>query len=154
MNFYTCQYLDLRLSIDGYTACFWKVHLKTYFKPLHKFAYLDTSSNHPRHVFKGLIRTECSRYKRNSSSVSDYLHSLDLFKMRLLKLGYSKGFIDRNIIDYYGGENEQNCFRKSSDYGTNIVYTLISDKRRTLVRNVMALMKKASQGLRLDKKKF
>ena len=69
--------------------------------------------------------------------------------MRLLKLGYSKGFIDRNIIDYYGGENEQNS-RKSSDYGTNIVYTMISDKRRTLVPNVMALMKKASQGLRLD----
>ena len=110
LNFYTCKYLDLSLNIDDYTAFFRKVHLKTYFKPLHKFAYLDPSSNNPRHVFKGLIRTECFRYKRNSSTVSDYLHSLDLFKLRLLKQGYSKGFIDRNMIDYYGTENEQKLF--------------------------------------------
>ena len=67
LNKVYCQYLDLSLSIDDVTAEGGRVHYKTFFKKFHKFSYLDPRSNHPKHVFRGLVRTECIRYIRNSS---------------------------------------------------------------------------------------
>lgn len=71
LNRFQCQYLDLLLSIDDISALNKKIHLRTYFKQFHKFSYIDPTSNHASHVFKGLIRTECIRYIRNSSCRED-----------------------------------------------------------------------------------
>ncbi|KAL9952149.1 hypothetical protein ACROYT_G039360, partial [Oculina patagonica] len=100
LNRTNCQYLDLNLSFDDVTATEERVHYSTFFKKLHKFSYLDPNSNHPRHVFKGLIKTECIRYIRNSCSNDDYQHSLRLFKLRLLRLGYKLSFIKKNSLSY------------------------------------------------------
>ena len=61
------------------------IHYKTFFKKFHKFAYLNPKSNHPKHVFKGLLRTECIRFCRNSSTKEDYKLSVNLLGKRLIK---------------------------------------------------------------------
>ena len=84
----------MSFSYDDVTTARNRVHHRTFFKRFHKFAYSDSWSNHPKHVFAGLIRTECLRYIRNSSLVLDYLHSLKLFRLRfeIVKAGLSQWF--------------------------------------------------------------
>ena len=73
LNYVTCQFLDLVLALDDITLSSGSIHYWTFFKKFHKFAYLNPKSNHPKHVFKGLLRTECMlRYVRNSSCAEDY----------------------------------------------------------------------------------
>ena len=104
LNRATCCYLDLRITNDDVCKETGHFHLRTYFKKFHKFAYLDPESNHPKHVFKGLVRTECMRYLRNSSVSDDYEHTVQLFVMRLVRLCCRRKFILRYIPDYKGSE--------------------------------------------------
>ena len=69
----TCQYLDLVLAMDDLTLSTGVIHYRTFFKKFLKFAYLNPKSNHPKHVFRGLVRTECMRYIRNSLCEDDYM---------------------------------------------------------------------------------
>ena len=71
LNYVTCQFLDLVLTLDDITLSTGSIHCWTFFKKFHKFAYLNPKSNHPKHVFEGLLRTECMRYIRNSSCAED-----------------------------------------------------------------------------------
>ena len=84
INRVTCEFLDLRLSIDDLTVSTGMIHYRTFFKKFFKkFAYINPTSNHAKHVFKGLIRTECLRYIRNSLTKEDYMTSVGLFYKRL-----------------------------------------------------------------------
>ena len=71
-NKYTVHCLDLTISLNHYTLLFNKIHFKVYQKPHHKYMYPHFSSNHPQHIFKGLIKTETIRYSRLSSTITDY----------------------------------------------------------------------------------
>lgn len=148
-----CQYLDLSLSFDDVTAAKNRVHHRTFFKRFHKFAYLVSWSNHPKHVFAGLIRTECIRYIRNSSLVSDYLHSLKLFRMRLLKLGYNSGFVKRNVVDYYNYyQHRRKKLRQNLE--DKVVYPVEFDKVSGMSSRISSLFRRARSGLVLGKTLF
>ena len=109
LNYVTCQFLDLVLTLDDVTLSSGSIHYWTFLKKFHKFAYLNPKSNHPKHVFKGLLRTECMlRYVRNSSCAEDYDFTLTLFYQRLLRVGYTKGFLRRKLISYKRGCNVWN----------------------------------------------
>ena len=70
-----CSYLDLRLSLDGVSDMYGKVHFSTYFKKFRTFSFLDPRSNHSQYVFRGLIKTECIRYFRNYFLAADYMNT-------------------------------------------------------------------------------
>jgi len=152
LNRVYCQYLDLSLSFDDVTAARNRVHHRTFFKRFHKFAYLDPWSNHPKHVFAGLIRTECIRYIRNSSLVSDYLHSLKLFTLRLLKLGYRSGFVKRNVVDYYYYLHRRKKLRQN--FENKVVYPVEFDKVSGMSSRISSLFRRARSGLVLEKTLF
>ena len=86
VNRANCNYLDLQLSFDDVSDKYRKVHFSTYFKKFHTFSYLDPSSNHPQYVLRGLIRTECMRYFRNSFLTVDYMNASLLHCQELPKL--------------------------------------------------------------------
>ena len=69
--------------------------LKTYQKPLNLYQYLHYSSNHPKSVYKGLIRGECIRYLRTNTIQSNFNAMISIFKMRLLQRGYPKKLVDK-----------------------------------------------------------
>ena len=152
LNRVYCQYLDLSLSLDDVTAARNRVHHRTFFKRFHKFAYLDPWSNHPKHVFAGLIRTECIRYIRNSSLVSDYLHSLKLLRLRLLKLGYHSGFVKRNVVDYYYYQHRRKKLRQN--FKNKVVYPVEFDKVSGMSSKISSLFGRARSGLVLEKTLF
>lgn len=148
LNVVCCQYLDLILSLNDISDSEGIIHYKTFFKKFHKFSYIEPSSNHPNHVFKGLIRTECARYLRNSLTKGDYDHSVDLLCMRLKKRGYKINFIRMNIIDYDKGRLQ---FTKNGVKATLerkiIAYTMLFNKTINLVESVENILRKASRGL-------
>ena len=65
-NHHTTHYLDLSLSLNHFTIRYRIVHYQIYQKPHHKYMYPHFSSNHPHHIFSGIIKTETIRYSRLS----------------------------------------------------------------------------------------
>ena len=120
--------LSLVLAMDDLTLSTGVIHYRTFFKKFHKFAYLNPKSNHPKHAFRGLVRSECMRYIRNPLCEDNYMLSLKLFTLRLLKAGYTKGFIHRNVISYKEGLYRMKFKRTERSLGGLFVYPLIYDK--------------------------
>ena len=74
--------LQLVVAMDDLTLSTGAIHYWIFFKKFHKFAYLNPKSNHPKDVSKGLVKTECMRYIRNSLCEDDYMLSMKLFTLR------------------------------------------------------------------------
>ena len=148
-NYVTCQYLDLVLAMDDLTLSTGVIHYWTFFKKFHKFAYLNPKSNHPKHVFRGLVRTECMRYIRNSLCEDDYKLSLKLFTLRLLKAGYTKGFIHRNVISYKEGLYRMKFKRTKRSLGGLFAYPMMYDKVDSVSTSVERILMKVKGGLPL-----
>ena len=58
--------------------------------------YPHFSSNHPQHIFTGIIKTETVRYSRLSATPDDYNFIHKLFSLRLTALNYP----DKLISDH------------------------------------------------------
>ena len=148
VNRANCNYLDLKLSFDDVSDKYRKVHFSTYFKKFHTFSYLDPSSNHPQYVLRGLIRTECMRYFRNSFLKKDYMNTIELFKLRLLKLGYKKGFIDKEILSFEQVKNRIRDKGRDKDFVKDrVLITIVYDKSNANCRQIRLLFKGARKGL-------
>ena len=87
-NHHTNHYLDLTLSFNHFTITNHKVDYQTYQKPHHKYMYPHFSSNHPQHIFTGIIKTETIQYSRLSATEDDYNFTHKLFSLRLTALDY------------------------------------------------------------------
>ena len=152
LNGVCCQYLDLFLSFDDITAARDKIHYRTYFKKFHKFAYVDPKCNHPGHVFRGLVRTECIRYIQNSSCISDYNHSVRLFKIRLQKLRYTNCFLRKNVL-----HNPRSWVKRKLErvnFNNKIFYSMEYDRKNNMVGNIQSLFSFAACGLGLKQTIF
>lgn len=62
---------------------------RTYFKPTDTHQLLHTDSYHPKHSFKGLIKSQLIRFKRLSSTKIDYDNSCKILFSHLTKRGYT-----------------------------------------------------------------
>ena len=99
-NHHTVHYLDLTLSLTQYTMWYHKVHYQVYQKAHHKYMYPHFSSNHPKHIFTGTIKTETIRYSRLSATVDDYNFIHKLFTLRLTALDYPNHLITNNSFPW------------------------------------------------------
>ena len=95
-NHLTTHYLDLTLSFNHFTIMHHKVHYQVYQKPHHKYMYPHFSSNHPQHIFTGIIETETIRYCRLSATMDDYDFIHKLFSLRLTALDYPDKLITKH----------------------------------------------------------
>ena len=99
-NHNTTHYLDLTLSFNHYTIMNHKVHYQVYQKPHHKYMYPHFSSNHPQHIFTGIIKTETIRYSRLSATLDDYNFIHKLFSLRLTALNYPDKLISEHSFPW------------------------------------------------------
>lgn len=70
-----------------------KVSTKVYFKPTDSHALLHRSSYHPKHTFKGIIKSQIIRFYRISSKDSDLQESISTLFRSLGNRGYSRRFL-------------------------------------------------------------
>ena len=95
-NCHSTHYLDLTISLNYHTIMYHKIHHHIYQKPHHKYMYPHFSSNHPQHIFTGIIKTETVRYSRLSKTKDDYNFIHKLFTLRLTALDYPYKLITEN----------------------------------------------------------
>ncbi|XP_011407404.1 PREDICTED: uncharacterized protein LOC105314749 [Amphimedon queenslandica] len=74
-----------------------KLSIKTYQKEINRYQYLHFNSNHPIHIFKGLIIGETIRYVRTNSTIIEYKKQIKRFTERLISRGYKINFINTAI---------------------------------------------------------
>lgn len=70
-----------------------KISTKVYFKPTDCHALLHKSSYHPKHTFKGIIKSQIIRFYRISSKESDLQDAIGILFRSLRKRGYSSRFL-------------------------------------------------------------
>ena len=89
------------------------------------------------------------RYIRNSLCEDDYKLSLKLFTLRLLKSGYTKGFIHRNVISYKEGLYRMKFKRTKRSLDGPFAHPLMYDKVDSVSTPVERILMKAKGGLPL-----
>ena len=109
-NCHSTHYLDLTISLNYHTIMYHNIHHCIYQKPHHKYMYSHFSSNHPQHIFTGIIKTETIRYSRLSKT-KDYFNFIHrLFTLRLTALDYPDKLITENSfpwLPYYNHKRRQ-----------------------------------------------
>ena len=101
-----------------------KIHYQIYQKPHHKYMYPHFSSNHPQHIFAGIIKTETTQYSRLSSTFDDYNFIRKLFTLRLTTLDYPTKLINDNsfpFLPYNSHNEEQNTNRIDRPNNTQLL---------------------------------
>ena len=106
---------------------------KVYTKPTDTHQLLETTSSHPKHTFKGIVKSQIMRYHRISTQVSDFDNSCSTLFKALKQRGYngrklrkSKADTLRDIskkmepsrpmpkhIDHVMGSSSSQCNRKN-----------------------------------------
>ena len=146
-NHHSVNYLDLTISLNHHTIMYHKIHYQIYQKPHHKYMYPHFSSNHPQHIFTGIIKTETTRYSRLSSTFDDYNFIRKLFTLRLTNLDYPTKLINDNSFPFlpYNShkrrtKNKQN--RQTKQYTTTVYYKTKYNKHARTDRIVQHILHK------------
>ena len=115
-TYHSTHYLDLTISLNYHTIIYHKRHYQIFQKPHHKYMYPHFSSNHPQHIFTGIIKTETVRYSRLSSAVDDYNFIHKLFTFRLTALDYPYKLIIDNSFPWlpYNTHNQRTTNKKKT----------------------------------------
>ena len=124
-NCHSIHYLDLTISLNYHTILYHKIHHQIYQKPHHKYMYPHFSSNHPQHIFTGIIKTETVRYSRLSKTKDDYDFIHKLFSLRLTALDYPNKLITKNSypwLPYHCHKRRQLTKRNQSTKKSTIYY--------------------------------
>ena len=142
-NHHTTHYLDLTLSLNHFTIKSHRVHHQIYQKPHHKYMYPHFSSNHPHHIFAGIIKTETIRYSRLSATIDDYNFIHHLFTLRLTALDYPLQLITEHSFPWITRTAHQRRLKnkQTNNVTRPTVYykTLYNKDKRTdkLVNNIL-----------------
>ena len=87
---FKATYLDLCTTLDYNTFRNGRISFRIYQKEFNTYSYIHRTSNHSRHIFSGIIRTEAVRYRRKSSCWLERQYIQNLFTTRLVKQGYKQ----------------------------------------------------------------
>ena len=142
-NCHSTHYLDLTISLNYHTILYHKIHHHIYQKPHHKYMYPHFSSNHPQHIFTGIIKTETIRYSRLSKTKDDYSFIHKLFTLRLTALDYPSKLITDNSypwLPYYNHKRRRlNKTHRSNNKPTVYYHSKYNKHARTdkVVRHIL-----------------
>lgn len=82
---------------------------RVFFKETDTHQLLHKGSHHPKHTFRGLIRSQYIRFKRLSSTKENYIYTVNILNTYLKNRGYTYTFLKKQIWDvwYNYGEGGQ-----------------------------------------------
>ena len=81
------QFLDLLMFKGPMYETRKVLDITTFHKKTENYQYLERSSCHPSHTFKGLIKGEMLRFKRCTNNMTDLTRQYEHFANRLIKRG-------------------------------------------------------------------
>ena len=120
-----------------------QVHYHIFQKPHHKYMYPHYSSNHPQHIFSGIIKTETVRYSRLSKTIDDYNYIHNLFRLRLNALDYPDKLITDNSFPWlpFTAHKRRNRTRQTKTKST-VYYRTIYNKHLRTDKIVQQILRK------------
>ena len=78
------------------------VHTSEFRKETAKDCFLNAGSNHPRHVFKGIIKSQVTRLRRICSEDEQFSNALELLRERCLNSGYCSTIVTGTHCNTFG----------------------------------------------------
>ena len=87
------NFLDTTVFLQPLNSTNNKMLTKVYFKDTDTHALLHKASYHPKHTFKGIVKSQIIRFHRISSNISDFHESCHILFNSLRNRGYSKRFL-------------------------------------------------------------
>lgn len=85
------------------------LHTKVFFKPTDTHQLLEKSSFHPRHVAKGVLKSQVLRFKRISTSYEDYCNTCNVLFRSLALRNYSRRMMRKMKTDIWNSEERQHA---------------------------------------------
>jgi len=87
------EFLDTEVFVMKESAEKWRLGTRVYFKPIDTHALLHKNSFHPKHTFKGIVKSQLIRFNRICTRPEDVeMATRTLFKA-LRRRGYSRTFL-------------------------------------------------------------
>lgn len=82
-----------------------RLDIKVYFKDTDTHALLQFDSFHPKHTFRGILKSQLLRFKRICTRNEDFLEAVKILFKALRKRGYSRPFL-RSIYKKFHSKQE------------------------------------------------
>ena len=89
-NYSTIDFLDVTTFKGPHFTATKRLDTKVFFKPTDSHALLHTASFHPRHTFRGILKSQLIRFRRICSNDEDYVRATKTLLKALRKRGYSR----------------------------------------------------------------
>lgn len=77
------------------------INTKIFFKETDSHHLLHPNSHHPKHIFKGIVKSQILRFIRLSSTRKDFHYTYRILKQSLIHLGYSRSMIRRCKLEAF-----------------------------------------------------
>ena len=74
-----------------------KLDIKVYFKVTDTHALLHKRSFHPRHVFKGIVKSQLLRFHRICTRPQDFMEAVGILFKALRQRGYARNFLRQSL---------------------------------------------------------
>ena len=74
-----------------------KLDIKVYFKTTDSHALLHKSSFHPKHTFRGIVKSQLLRFHRISTRREDFMEATKILFSALRQRGYSRSFLRNSL---------------------------------------------------------
>jgi hypothetical protein len=150
------NFLDLIISIDNVTN---SLTYKVFIKPTNTFSYLSISSNHPKYIYKNIIKSTFIRFKRICSFLNDFIFIATIVSRHFIKRGYNKKLINKilsmvsnldrdTLLEYKVRNNilDNKTFIFKSQFDKNLINI------NEIIRNSFNSLKDSNQEFFQDKK--
>ncbi len=87
------EFLDMQVFIRRENTETWQLGTRVYFKPTDTHALLHKSSYHPKHTFKGIIKSQLISFYRICTKLEDVKTATKELSGALRRRGYSRTFL-------------------------------------------------------------
>lgn len=106
MNNQTIDFLDTTVIKGPNFASNSKLDIKVFFKPTDTHALLHKDSFHPKHTFRGIVKSQILRFKRICTTEEYFYEAVQTLFKSLRQRGYSRSFL-RNCYKTFQDRKER-----------------------------------------------
>ncbi|XP_041928729.1 uncharacterized protein LOC121693401 [Alosa sapidissima] len=99
IDLHSVNFLDTTLFLTPSTPTHSSLSTKIFFKPTDTHALLHKSSYHPKHTFRGIIKSQIIRFHRICTFPTDLQEAIEILFRALRPRGYSKRFLRKIKTD-------------------------------------------------------
>ena len=125
------DFLDTTVYKGPLFALSQSLDIKVFFKKTDTHALLFKTSFHPKHTFKGLVKSQLLRFNRICTQKEDFWEAVNILFKALRERGYSRSFLRQSLksFQFQKQKNQKESIPIITKFAT--VSTIINSKMKT-----------------------